>query len=204
MYETFLFLCLNNKKIPPPFWKSKKRTLPSGGAAVILNGPFGGSWKVQLSHSDQGTFLTEGWKKFYEDHGLVENDFLEFVQSGDSTLNVRIFNDTGVEKIKGPADNHVIIIDDDNDDVVVPKPPVVEVPIVKRKRGRPRKITVADNSLPIAPHSSSNPSELALEGPTKTDQQDVATTSNKQVFLSRKAKILSQYAESLRDDHQNS
>lgn len=69
-----------------------------------MNGPFGGHWNVELSRRNKMIFLRDGWKKFFTDHSLMENDWLLFKfcgnLSGKLSFSVQAFDKSGLEKTK--------------------------------------------------------------------------------------------------------
>ncbi|CAA0810877.1 B3 domain-containing protein REM16 [Striga hermonthica] len=60
--------------------------------SVILNGPSGHTWKVELVMNGDTLLLKTGWKSFVEDHSLKENDILIFKYSGNSSFQVLMFD----------------------------------------------------------------------------------------------------------------
>ncbi|MQL73928.1 hypothetical protein Taro_006280, partial [Colocasia esculenta] len=65
---------------------------------VDLKDPLGKRWHVKLKKAEDYIFLEDGWEEFVRDHSLEVGDFLVFRFSGDSCLNVLIFDASGCEK----------------------------------------------------------------------------------------------------------
>ncbi|XP_068654753.1 B3 domain-containing protein Os01g0723500-like isoform X2 [Aristolochia californica] len=66
---------------------------------VILVGPSGGIWHVQLDmRSSNDIYLLDGWQDFVEDHSLQEYDFLVFRYDGRKHFSVKIFDKTACER----------------------------------------------------------------------------------------------------------
>ncbi|KAK1375847.1 hypothetical protein POM88_032040 [Heracleum sosnowskyi] len=62
-------------------------------------------WEVNLGAKDGRLAFTEGWKRFYEDHGLKVGYVLAFHYTINSHFVVQIFDNTGFEKLNFPVAN---------------------------------------------------------------------------------------------------
>ncbi|PIA54643.1 hypothetical protein AQUCO_00900893v1 [Aquilegia coerulea] len=87
-------------RIPPDFLKHISKD--ESGIAVIDEGPDATySWHVQFCRTEDGMFLTDGWKDFVRDHSLGKYDFLVFRYEGNMYFTVAIFDQTGCQKDVG-------------------------------------------------------------------------------------------------------
>ncbi|KAF8406373.1 hypothetical protein HHK36_008460 [Tetracentron sinense] len=66
--------------------------------AVVLKGPSGYTWTVELTRANEDLFFANGWKEFLEDHCLEEKDLLLFRFDGASFFDVMMFDQTCCEK----------------------------------------------------------------------------------------------------------
>ncbi|WOK99300.1 hypothetical protein Cni_G08012 [Canna indica] len=84
------------ERIPPKF----KKYISNAGSkrVIILQGPSGSNWRVQLGRQATDIFLTKGWPKFVKDHSLKEHEFLVFQYDGDMHFTVLIFDTTACER----------------------------------------------------------------------------------------------------------
>ncbi|XP_074573773.1 B3 domain-containing protein Os01g0723500-like [Curcuma longa] len=82
-------------RIPPKFLK---HISGAKSKRVILHGPSGSKWHVELGRSPEDTFLTTGWRKFVKDHSLKEYEFLVFQYDGNMHFTVLIFDTSACER----------------------------------------------------------------------------------------------------------
>ncbi|KAG6502658.1 hypothetical protein ZIOFF_034944 [Zingiber officinale] len=82
-------------RIPPNFLKHISGVKSK---RVILHGPSGSKWHVELGRSTEDTFLTTGWPKFVKDHSLNEYEFLVFQYDGNMHFTVLIFDTSACER----------------------------------------------------------------------------------------------------------
>ncbi|KAI5598265.1 hypothetical protein BDE02_02G119800 [Populus trichocarpa] len=75
--------------IPEKFSNHLKKKLPEN---VILKGPSGGTWQVELTTDDDTMFFKNGWEEFVKDHFLEEKDLLIFKYNRESCFEVLIFD----------------------------------------------------------------------------------------------------------------
>ncbi|CAK7347628.1 unnamed protein product [Dovyalis caffra] len=75
--------------IPEKFSNHLKKKLPEN---VILKGPSGSTWQVELTTDDDTMFFKRGWEQFVKDHFLEEKDLLIFKYNGESYFDVLIFD----------------------------------------------------------------------------------------------------------------
>ncbi|GMY09767.1 B3 domain-containing protein REM16-like [Fagus crenata] len=75
--------------IPQKFVDNLKKKLPQ---SVILKGPSGLTWNVDLTTNDDTLFFNHGWQEFVQDHSLKETDLLVFRYDGGSQFDVLIFD----------------------------------------------------------------------------------------------------------------
>jgi hypothetical protein len=74
--------------IPEKFSNHLKKKLPEN---VILKGPSGGTWQVELTTDDDTMFFKNGWEEFVKDH-FLEKDLLIFKYNRESCFEVLIFD----------------------------------------------------------------------------------------------------------------
>ncbi|KAK3000132.1 hypothetical protein RJ639_023888 [Escallonia herrerae] len=65
---------------------------------ILLKGPSGNKWPVELTREEDDVFFQNGWGGFVVDHGLEETDFLVFRYNGSSSFSVLIFDASGCER----------------------------------------------------------------------------------------------------------
>ncbi|XP_011017261.1 PREDICTED: B3 domain-containing protein REM16-like [Populus euphratica] len=75
--------------IPEKFSNHLKKKLPEN---VMLKGPSGGTWPVELTTDDDTMFFKNGWEEFLKDHFLEEKDLLIFKYNRESCFEVVIFD----------------------------------------------------------------------------------------------------------------
>ncbi|WCJ35344.1 AP2/B3-like transcriptional factor family protein [Euphorbia peplus] len=75
--------------IPENFTRNLKRKLPD---TITLKTPSGSEWEVGLTTNENAWFFDHGWGEFVKDNYLKENDILVFKYSGESCLDVALFN----------------------------------------------------------------------------------------------------------------
>ncbi|XP_022768836.1 B3 domain-containing protein Os11g0197600-like isoform X2 [Durio zibethinus] len=85
----------NRLKIPVGF-KTNLEGRISG--SVLLKGPSGYGWVVELVQKNDDLFFDEGWADFVRDHSLECGDFLVFRYDGDLVFNVKVFDQSLCEK----------------------------------------------------------------------------------------------------------
>ena len=66
--------------------------------SVLLKGPSGYSWFVELVQKNDDLFFDEGWADFVRDHSLEWGDFLVFRYDGDLVFDVKVFDQSTCEK----------------------------------------------------------------------------------------------------------
>ena len=111
----FDFLCFfhNLQQIPPKFVKHLPKELPG---QAILRDSSGEEWRVKLFKNAEGIYLRNGWKQYFTEHSLGDNEFLLFKYNGELRFDVIIFGKDGCERVYAS--------------------------LIKRKRGRPRKTSL--------------------------------------------------------------
>ncbi|KAI8020233.1 hypothetical protein LOK49_LG04G01029 [Camellia lanceoleosa] len=82
-------------RIPRKFVKYCKEQLSN---RVLLRGPSGNQWTVEIAAKNDDVFFQNGWEDFAGDHGLKETDFLVFRYNGNSCFSVSIFDGSGCER----------------------------------------------------------------------------------------------------------
>ncbi|XVE55965.1 hypothetical protein DITRI_Ditri03aG0199500 [Diplodiscus trichospermus] len=75
--------------IPRKFASKLRRKLPD---IVVLRGPSGAAWTIELSRYGDRLFFKKGWPEFVKDHSLEERDLLIFKFNGESSFDVMIFD----------------------------------------------------------------------------------------------------------------
>ncbi|KAF5184608.1 B3 domain-containing protein [Thalictrum thalictroides] len=86
-------------RIPPDFLKHISKD--KSGIAVIDGPNATYSWHVKFCRTEDGTYLTDGWKEFVRDHCLGEYDFLIFRYEGNMHFTVEIYDKTECQKHVG-------------------------------------------------------------------------------------------------------
>jgi hypothetical protein len=97
----FDLLCFfhNLQQIPPKFVKHLPKELPD---QAILRDSSGDEWRVKLCKTAEGIYLQDGWKQYFEDHSLGDNEFLLFKYNGEKLcFDVIIFGKDGCERVYG-------------------------------------------------------------------------------------------------------
>ncbi|XVF67653.1 hypothetical protein PTKIN_Ptkin10aG0138700 [Pterospermum kingtungense] len=91
----------NSMKIPTNFATTHlPKTVPD---RAVLKGPSGDCWNITLSQREEGDItLRHGWKQFYQDHSLGDNEFLLFRHNGNMCFDVQIFDKSGLERKNVP------------------------------------------------------------------------------------------------------
>ncbi|KAK6245308.1 hypothetical protein SCA6_008398 [Theobroma cacao] len=85
----------NRLKIPVGFNRNLEgRT----SGSVLLRGPSGYSWVVELVRKDDDLLFVEGWADFVRDHSVECGDFLVFRYDGDLVFDVKVFDQSSCEK----------------------------------------------------------------------------------------------------------
>jgi hypothetical protein len=74
---------------------------------AILRDSSGDEWRVKLCKTEEGIHLQDGWKQYFEDHSLGDNEFLLFKYNGEMSFDVLIFGKDGCERVYGPLNNHI-------------------------------------------------------------------------------------------------
>lgn len=85
----------NRLKIPVGFNRNLQGRI---SGSVLLRGPSGYSWVVELAHKNDDLFFDEGWADFVRDHRLGCGDFLVFRYDGDLVFDVKVFDQSTCEK----------------------------------------------------------------------------------------------------------
>ncbi|XVF29301.1 hypothetical protein REPUB_Repub15cG0109200 [Reevesia pubescens] len=75
--------------IPKKFATKMRKKLPE---IVVLRGPSGATWTVELRSNGETFFFTNGWSEFVKDLSLEGNDLLIFRFNGDSSFDVLVFD----------------------------------------------------------------------------------------------------------------
>ncbi|KAB1207192.1 hypothetical protein CJ030_MR7G011513 [Morella rubra] len=86
-------------RIPPKFVKHLPKELPE---RAILRGPSGDEWPVKLWKTRNDIYLQDGWKQFYRDNSLGDNEFLLFKYNGGLCFDVHIFGKDACERVYVP------------------------------------------------------------------------------------------------------
>jgi hypothetical protein len=68
---------------------------------AILRGSSGDEWPVKLCKTAEGIYLQDGWKHYFEDHSLGDNEFLLFKYNGELCFDVIILGKDGCERVYG-------------------------------------------------------------------------------------------------------
>ncbi|XP_021896354.1 B3 domain-containing protein REM16-like, partial [Carica papaya] len=76
-------------EIPKRFSQYMKEKLPE---SIVLRGPSGITWNVELTSKDDALFFQDGWQEFVKDHSLKENDVLIFRYHERSHFDVFMFD----------------------------------------------------------------------------------------------------------------
>ncbi|GMI78518.1 hypothetical protein like AT5G66980 [Hibiscus trionum] len=69
--------------------------------SVLLEGPSGYSWVVELVQKNDDLFFDKGWADFVRDHSLECGDFLVFRYDSDLVFDVKVFDQSNCEKEVG-------------------------------------------------------------------------------------------------------
>ncbi|XP_059064943.1 B3 domain-containing protein At3g18960-like [Cryptomeria japonica] len=100
--ESFLYHAGNavrnvtlNMRIPPAF---VSRFSNDPDEHMVLEGPDGQKWDVQLWGSINQLEFRQGWKNYVDFHGLEMGDFLVFDYISKSYFKVKIYDRTACEK----------------------------------------------------------------------------------------------------------
>ncbi|XP_019458604.1 PREDICTED: B3 domain-containing protein REM16-like isoform X1 [Lupinus angustifolius] len=88
-FAQFLRTGYDQHLVLPKTFSDNVKKLPEN---VDLRGPSGVVWNVGLTSKDDTVFFTNGWRQFFRDHSLKENDFLVFKYNGESLFDVLIFD----------------------------------------------------------------------------------------------------------------
>ncbi|KAA0057171.1 hypothetical protein IC582_007543 [Cucumis melo] len=88
-------LCSERLKVPLKFVKHLEEII---GRSVVLIGPSGQTWLVNLIQENDNLFFCEGWPTFARDHALECGDFLVFRYDSELNFNVRVFDQSACEK----------------------------------------------------------------------------------------------------------
>lgn len=82
-------------KLPPNFLKHLSN---EASKQVSLVGPNGCSWSAELVTYADGTYISNGWSNFVEDHSLKEREFLVFRYDGCMNFSIQVFDTTACER----------------------------------------------------------------------------------------------------------
>jgi len=82
-------------KIPPGFIKYLEG---NKSGTVILVGPGGNVWHVELIQDNENLFFGDGWAAFVQDHFVEHDDSLVFRYDGNLCFTVQIFDQSSCEK----------------------------------------------------------------------------------------------------------
>ncbi|CAK9317199.1 unnamed protein product [Citrullus colocynthis] len=82
-------------KLPLKFVKHLEEII---GRSVVLIGPSGKTWLVNLIQQNDDLFFCDGWPTFARDHALECGDFLVFRYDGELHFNVQVFDQSACEK----------------------------------------------------------------------------------------------------------
>ncbi|KAK9285239.1 hypothetical protein L1049_024428 [Liquidambar formosana] len=82
-------------RIPRKFVINFKEKLAD---TILLKGPSGNTWTIQLTRTEEDVLFDNGWDEFVRDHSLEETNFLVFRCDGNSSFKVLIFDATGCER----------------------------------------------------------------------------------------------------------
>ncbi|OMO74911.1 hypothetical protein COLO4_26426 [Corchorus olitorius] len=85
----------NRLKIPVGFHKNLEGRV---SGSVLLKGPSGYSWVVELVQKNEDLLFDEGWADFVRDHSLECGDFLVFRYDGNLVFDVKVFDPSTCEK----------------------------------------------------------------------------------------------------------
>lgn len=83
------------QKIPPGFIKYLEGNTPG---TVILVGPSGNIWHVELIRDNDNLFFGDGWAAFVQDHFIEHGDSLVLRYDGNLCFSVQIFDQSSCEK----------------------------------------------------------------------------------------------------------
>ncbi|KAL4273397.1 hypothetical protein GQ457_13G020020 [Hibiscus cannabinus] len=85
----------NSLKIPVGFKRNLEGKL---SGSVLLKGPSGYGWVVELLQKNDDLFFDKGWADFVRDHSLECGDFLVFRYDGVLVFDVKVFDQSNCEK----------------------------------------------------------------------------------------------------------
>ncbi|XP_026378939.1 B3 domain-containing protein REM9-like [Papaver somniferum] len=80
----------NRMRIPEAICSRLPTDSPRCGLAVV-EGPNGASLIVEVSKTQDGTYLEEGWEIFVQENGLKKLDILDFRHDGGMQFHVKVF-----------------------------------------------------------------------------------------------------------------
>lgn len=89
----WIFIIL--QKLPLKFVKHLEEII---GRSVVLIGPSGQTWHVNLIQENDNLFFCDGWPTFARDHALECGDFLVFRYDSELNFNVQVFDQSACEK----------------------------------------------------------------------------------------------------------
>ncbi|KAL9260078.1 B3 domain-containing protein [Drosera capensis] len=93
--EVFLPRSSDRLKVPTKFTRHMEgRT----SGSVMITGPSGNSWKVELITNNTNLYLHDGWSVFVRDHSIQSGDSLVFRYDGNLRFSVLIFDEGSCEK----------------------------------------------------------------------------------------------------------
>ncbi|KAI3870142.1 hypothetical protein MKX03_021615 [Papaver bracteatum] len=84
----------NRVRIPEEICSRLPTDSPRCGLAVV-EGPNGASLIVEVSKTQDGTYLEEGWEIFVQENGLKKLDILDFRHDGGMQFHVKVFKENG-------------------------------------------------------------------------------------------------------------
>jgi hypothetical protein len=79
---------------------------------AILRDSSGDEWRVKLCKTAEDIYLQDGWKQYFEDHSLGDNEFLLFKHNGEMSFDVLIFGKDGCERVYAPINKHTPVHDE--------------------------------------------------------------------------------------------
>ncbi|XP_062176287.1 B3 domain-containing protein Os01g0723500-like isoform X1 [Alnus glutinosa] len=96
-------------RIPRKFVKHLPKELPD---QAILRDSSGDEWRVKLCKTVEDIYLQDGWKQYFEDHSLGDNEFLLFKHNGEMSFDVLIFGKDGCERVYASINKHTPVHDE--------------------------------------------------------------------------------------------
>ena len=66
---------------------------------AILRGSSGDEWCVKLQKTAEDIYMKDGWKQYFEDHSLGDNEFLFFKYNGEMSFDVIVFGKDCCERV---------------------------------------------------------------------------------------------------------